>query len=222
LTTLPVHSTLQLANLIRGQSAIGGGIGNDDPDHPFDMGVVASSDYAAGTCAVYINGSTTQTLNVVCLTHVVVSPGDKVLLLKFSTSWIVIGSFGLTRDQIVAQAYHAGDSAAVGGFTNFLGAPTFTAKAGRRYKVTISWGGTTQVGAGEIQVQIWADYGAGAAQKTLVRTNVAAGSTVGGTYVWTDVPGAVSVTYSLRTFTNATSAQLQFQYEIIVEDDGPA
>lgn len=120
---------------------------------------------------------------------------------------------------VMAQNAVSGNSGATSGSTGVLSAPTFTAVANRRYRITISWGGTIQVGFGSSEVQI--RNGTATALVTTAR-NAAAGTVPGGSYVATEVPGGGSVQYNLYTFTNATSVQLQSNYEIIVEDVGPS
>lgn len=120
---------------------------------------------------------------------------------------------------IVSRDASASSGTANAGLTGVITAPSFVAATGRRYRVTISWGGTIQVGAGASEVQI--HRGTPGTTLTTSARNAAAGTVPGGSYVTTDVPGAGAVVYALYTFTSATTVQLQSNYEIIVEDIGP-
>ncbi len=118
----------------------------------------------------------------------------------------------------VTDASSGSSGVANSGSVGVLGAGAFVAEANRKYKVTVSYGGTIQVGAGASEVQIHR----GAPGTTLVTSarNAAAGTAPGASYAVVDTPGAGSVQYYLYTFTSATSVQLQSNYGIIVEDIG--
>ena len=118
----------------------------------------------------------------------------------------------------VAGAVVLTNSGANGGTIGVLSASTFTAIAGRRYMITISFGGTIQVGAGVSECQIRQNV----TQLVTSQRNVAAGTVPGGSLSVVDIPGAGPVTYNFYTFTNATTVQLQSNYEIDVIDVGPA
>jgi hypothetical protein len=118
---------------------------------------------------------------------------------------------------VVAQAASAVASGANAGTVGVLGSPSFTAVANRRYVITISYGGTIQVGAGSSEVQIWR----GATKLVTSARNTVAGTVPGCSYAVTDGPSAGSTSYILYTYTNATTVQLQSNYEIVVEDIGP-
>jgi len=118
----------------------------------------------------------------------------------------------------VTSAFNAGNSAASGGTTSFLGAGAFEARGGRRYRIAIAWGGTAQVGAGQHAVIIARD----ATQLVASTRGFAAGTVAGGTLFCQDVPAAGTYNYIFKGFTNATTVQLLEQYEILVEDIGAA
>jgi hypothetical protein len=123
---------------------------------------------------------------------------------------------------VQAQAASASTSGASNGLTGVLSAPSFTAVANRRYKITISWGGTTANTIGGVEVQIHRGT-PGTQLSTSVRLSGGqSGQTPGGSYFVTDVPGAGAVVYAFYTFAGgAATVTVDNQYEIVVEDIGP-
>lgn len=83
MTTTPVA----LSNQIMGAN-------NRDPDHPFDMGVITAYNTTTGLSSVTVNDSAIATTNVVSLRDTALNVGDKVLLLRFGNSWIIVGPVG--------------------------------------------------------------------------------------------------------------------------------
>jgi hypothetical protein len=121
---------------------------------------------------------------------------------------------------IMAQTSVTVSGSANPGTTALLAAPSFTAVAGRRYKITIGYYQAVLVGSGTAEVQIRR----GATQIGSSYVANAAGSYAGQSLVITDVPGAGAVTYNFYTFTGGTSIQMiassAAPFYIIVEDTG--
>ena len=114
------------------------------------------------------------------------------------------------------QAVQLGDGVVAGGATTLLTVPFFDAFAGHCYKITITFGGTDQIGGGQYEVQIFR----GATQLFTSKRSGAAGYAPGASLSIIDVPGAGVPSYTFRTYTNATSGQVRSYYAIFVEDLG--
>lgn len=125
---------------------------------------------------------------------------------------------------VMARAEVTTSGSANPGSTGLLAAPTFTAVAGRRYRITITWYSATVVGSGTHECQIW--RGLGGSQLAAVYIAPSSGNWGGGSLVTEDVPGAGSVAYVFYTYTNATSVQIiagsGAPFGILVEDIGLA
>lgn len=133
---------------------------------------------------------------------------------------LTAANYNLLPRGVMAQASVTTSGSANPGTTALLAAPSFTAVAGRRYKITIGYYQTVLVGAGTAEVQIRR----GATQIGSSYVANAAGTYAGQSLTITDVPGAGSVTYNFYTFTGGTSIQMiasaAAPFYIIVEDIG--
>jgi hypothetical protein len=122
---------------------------------------------------------------------------------------------------IVAQTTNTASGSANAGATGLLSAPTFTAVANRRYKITCFGYAMTLVGTGTATIDVRRNG------TTIASTwvNSVAGIYSCPTVVCMDVPGAGAMSYVFFTVTAGTSIQANAgtstNIGIIVEDIGP-
>lgn len=106
---------------------------------------------------------------------------------------------------LITEVSITSNGSANAGTATVITSGSFVARVGRRYLIEIGYPSGAQVGSGQSQIQIWR---ATSSQLQSQIVLLSAGSSLGSTLSVTDVPGAGSITYTFRTFTNATTFQV--------------
>lgn len=123
----------------------------------------------------------------------------------------------LDRTGYISRAL--GSAATIGTSYTTLTSYTFTAVAGRRYKITVNCSFRQRTGAGIVSAII-----ANAADGQLgdaIQASLATDAYGSGGLTWDEAPGAGSVTYKLRGKTTANTVDFSANSYLLVEDIGP-
>lgn len=130
----------------------------DKPDWGFRQGEVVSFDAEVGTSSVRVGGSVLTDVPFLSQAgQVIYLPGDAVLLVRFKSSWAIVGRY-VTPE--------AGWSAAIGRYTEITGAYEATPQLG--WSLSTSYVTKTSVG---IFVPNWAQVATGTASLMAVGRN---------------------------------------------------